>query len=66
MVMMDKGLADILGSIGANVKYPHNSQTPDRLHVTRQRASELKNIHVQSVEDYKDQYRKMIHDILKD
>lgn len=64
--MMDKGLADILGSIGANVMYPHNVQTPTREHVTRHRASELKNIQVQSVQDYKDQYRKMIHDILKD
>ena len=64
--MMNKELADILGSIGASVKYPHDAQTPDRLHGTRKRASEVSKVQVQSVQDYKDQYRKMIHDLLKD
>ena len=66
MVVMTESLANILGSVGANVKYPHGVQTPTREHCTRERASELKNVQVQSVQDYKDQYRKMIHDILKD
>ena len=66
MVMMNDSLANILGSIGANVKYPHDVQTPTREHCTRERAKQISSMHVQSVQDYKDQYRKMIHDLLKD
>ena len=64
--MMNKELADILGSIGANVRYPYNVQTPTREHGTRERARQVNNAQVQSAQDYLDQYRKMIHDILKD
>ena len=66
MVMMNEGLASILSDLGANVKYPHGIQTPTRDHGTRDRANQIASIHCQSVEDYRDQWRKMIHDILKD
>ena len=64
--MMTESLADILGSIGVNVKYPHDAQTPDRLRVTRKRANELKSIQVQSVEDYRDQFKREILAILSE
>ena len=64
MVMMTESLANIFADLGANVKYPFGVQTPDRLHETRKRASELKNVQVQSVQDYKDQFRRELLAIL--
>ena len=66
MIMMNSELASILNSVGANVRYPHHAQTPDRSPCTRQRAEQISKAQVQSVQEYKDNYRKMIHDMLKD
>lgn len=66
MVMMTESLANVLSSVGADVRYPHGVQVPSRSNYTNARAEQMRKVQVQSVQDYKDQYRKMIHDILKD
>ena len=64
MVMMSRELANILASVGANVKYPHGVQTPTRETGPRERAERVASIKCQSVDDYRDQFRREILDIL--
>lgn len=62
--MVTKSLAIALSSIGVDVKYPHNVQTPDRLNCTRERANQVESIKVQSVDEYNSSVRDRIHALL--
>ena len=64
MVMMTESLASIFSDLGAQVNYPHGVQTPTREHETRERAKQVASIKCQSVDEYRDQFRREILAIL--